>query len=236
MIFNKKSAAHDKLNIESSHILWRSLVDRNISIEHFHALKNFVHNKDFKVYIENTLKEYKIEADKLIDLLNKYSIPSSDPSPRNQNLNVSSEVLDDQDIAEVLLRFMRLDINILMLGLKEIPTNKDVYNYVRHLAKTSIKRVDAYIGYLKKKKWIYFSPQYRHANPKTEEVSGITIYYLWDHLIFRYTNIRLTQIFSVYVADPAFNAMLTAGIKILQAEAKSLENELLYYGVTLPKP
>jgi hypothetical protein len=236
VLFNNKAEAVDKLNVKSSHILWRSLVDRNISIEHFHVLKNFVYDKDFKDYIENTLKEYKSEADKLHNLLNKYSIASPDPSPRNQNIKVSSEILNDQSIAEVMLRFMRLDNNILMLGLKEIPTNQDVYDYVGHLAKTSIKRVDAFIDYVKKKKWIYLPPKYRHANPGTEEVDGDTIYLLWDHLVFRYTNIRLTQIFSVYVTDPIFNAMLTAGTKILQREAKYLEDKLLYFGVTLPKP
>lgn len=236
MLFDKKAKVLDKLNVASSHILWRILVDRNISIEHFNVLKNFVYDKEFKDNVENTLKIYKNEANKLIDLLNKYSIASPEPSPRNQNVKVSSEILNDQDIAEVLLRFMRLDTNILMLGLKEIPTNQDVYDYVGHLAKTSIDRVDAYIDYLKKKKWIYLPPQYRHANPETEEVAGVAIYLLWDHLMFRYTNIRLTQIFSVYVTDPVFNAMLTSGIKVLQTEAKTLENELLYFGVALPKP
>jgi hypothetical protein len=236
VFFNKKAKADDKLNVASSHILWRSLVDRNISIEHLQVLKNFIYDNDFKDYLENTLKEYKNEVNKLVDLLNKYSITAPDPSPRNQNVQVSSEILNDKDIAEVLLRFMRLDTNILMLGLKEIPTNQDVYDYVGHLAKTAINRIDAYIDYLKKKKWIYIPPRYRHANPETEEVGGVTIYLLWDHLIFRYNNIRLTQIFSVYVTDPELNALLTAGIKILQTEAKFLEDELLYFGITLPKP
>ncbi len=236
MLFNNKAEARDKLNVQSSHILWRSLVDRNISLEHFQVLKNFVYDKDFKDYLENTLKEYKNEADKLLSLLNKHSIAGPDPSPRNQNVKVSSEVLNDHSIAEVMLRFMRLDINILMLGLKEIPTNQDVYDYVGHLAKKAINRIDAYIEFLKKKKWIYLPPKYRQANPGTEEVAGHTIYLLWDHLIFRYNNIRLTQIFSVYVNDPVFNAMLTAGIKVLQREVKSLEDELMYFGVTLPKP
>ncbi|NLZ94081.1 MAG: DUF3231 family protein [Firmicutes bacterium] len=236
MLLQKKAGAADKLNIASSHILWRSLVDRNITIEHFNVLKNFVHDKEFKDFLENTVKDYKNEAGKLFNLLNKYSITSPEPSPRNQNIKVSSEILNDQDIAEVLLRFMRLDVNILMLGLKEIPTNLEVYNYVAYLAKTAINRVDAYITYLKKKKWIYSPPNYRHAYPEAEEVAGSTIYLLWDHLIFRYDNIRLTQIFSVYVSDPILKAMLTSGIKILQTEAKSLEDELLYYGVALPKP
>lgn len=140
------------------------------------------------------------------------------------------------DIAEVLFRFMRLDISVLMVGMKETPTNEDIYEYIGQLARTAINRIDDYIEYLKSKNWVYFPPPYRHANPEIEEVAAHTIYLLWDHLVFRYTNIRLSQIFSVYVDDQVFNAMLTAGIEVLQAEAKSLEKELLHFGCTLPKP
>lgn len=40
----------------------------------------------------------------------------------------------------------------------------------------------------------------------------------------------------MYVQDQVFNAMLTAGIEALQAETKTLEKELLYFGCPLPKP
>lgn len=236
MFFDKKAGESEKLNVASAHIMWRSLVDRNISIEHFDVLKNFVHNKEFKAYLENTIKDYRDEANKLTNLLNKYSIVGTDQSSRDQNITVRSEIFNDQNIAGVLLRFMRLDLNILMLGMKETPTNEGVYNFIGQLARKSINRIDAYIDYLKENKWIQLSPQYFHSNPGTEDIAGYTIYSLWDHLTYRYNNIRLTQILSLYVTDQAFNAMLRAGIKVLQMEVKSLEDELLYFGVPLPKP
>lgn len=87
------------------------------------------------------------------------------------------------DIAETLMRFMRLDISVLMMSMKETPTNEDVYKFVMQLARKAIDRIDEYIEYMKKKNWLYISPEYRHANPGTEKVADETIYLLWDHLV-----------------------------------------------------
>lgn len=185
MLFNKKAGVLDKINVESSHMIWRSLVDRNITIEHFNVLKNFVHDKEFKGYLEKKIKEYKREADKLVELINNYSLPSPDPSSVDQNIPTTTGIFRDMNIAETLMRFMRLDISVLMMSMKETPTNKDIYEFVMHLARAAINRIDDYIEYMKSKNWLYLSPEYRHANPETERVADETIYLLWDHLIFR---------------------------------------------------
>lgn len=88
MLFNKKAGVHDKLNVQSSHMIWRSLVDRNITLEHFNVLKNFVYDQEFRKYLEKKLKEYKHERDQLVELTNKYSLPCPSPSPVDQNIPV----------------------------------------------------------------------------------------------------------------------------------------------------
>lgn len=236
MLFNNKAANQDKVNVETAYMLWRGLVDRNITIEHFGVLKNFIFDRKFDSYVEKVLKEYQKENDWLNKTLNKYSIAGPNPSPSDQTFQANSEVLNDQGIAEVLYRFMRLDINLLMLCLKEIPTNEDVFSNTRDLAISAINRINDYIEFLKSKGWLYLPPEYRHSNPNVSEKVAINeIFLLHDHLIFRYNNIRLTQILSVYVSDQVFNAMLTAGVKMLQSQVKELEDKLSYYGVILPK-
>jgi hypothetical protein len=238
MLFNNKTEAQEKVNVESAYMIWRDLVDRNITIEHFSTLKNFIFDKDFRSYVERILKEYQIEIEMLSKTLNKFSIIGPDPNPIDQIVQVETEIFDDLGIAEVLHRFMRLDINLLMLSMKETPTNEEVYNLGRKLTEAAIKRIDDFIKFMKANNWLYLPPAYRHTRSEVPEKNMAAvneIFLLHDHLIFRYNNISLTEILSLYVKDQMFNALLSAGIKILQSQVKDLEEKLLYYGVKLPK-
>ncbi len=237
MLFNKKAGSEDRVNVASAYWLWRSKVDRNNTIEQFYFYKNLAHDADFKKYLDRILEEFTDEAKKLGSLMNKYSIAVSNPSPADQNFVSNTEIVNDQLIAETLYRFMRLDVNLLMMGMKETPTNEIAFDYLRKLAINSMRRIDKYILFMKAKKWLFLPPEYRDVSEEASDgpISTNSVYLLWDHLIFRQMNARLTQILSVYVIDPAFNALLTAGIKVLQLQIKDLQQKLLHYGIVIPK-
>lgn len=236
MLFNDKAEEQSKMNVETAYMLWRGLVDRDITIDHFQVLKNFIFDKKFQAYVEKILQEYQQELAKLNRRLNKFSIVGPDPSPNDQTVQVRTDILNDQGIAEVLYRFMRLDVNLLMLGMKETPTNEEIFDFGRELAEAAIYRIDDFIKYMKSNGWLYLPPEYRHTRPNVSDKAAVNeIFLLYDHLIFRYNNIRLTQIFTVYASDQMFKAMLTTGVKILQNQIKELEDKLLYYGAVLPK-
>jgi len=90
---------------------------------------------------------------------------------------------------------------------------------------------------MKVKKWVEFPPQYPYTQPNVKDKIGAAdIYLLWEHLIYRYNNIRQTQIFSSYAADSELKLLLDTGTKILKKQASDLETKLTYYGVSLPEP
>lgn len=235
MLFNKKTGVSGNINVESAYMLWRSLVDRNITSETYNILKNYIYDSEFRDYLKELIEDIKNEKDMLNKLLGKFNIVGPDPSPSDQNTGVRPELIDDQLISEVFYRFMRLDVNLLMLSMKETPTDVNIFDIFMKLVKSSINRIDSYIRFAKSKNWIYIPPVYRHVNSNSKDIAINGIALLWDHLVFRYNNIRLTQIASVYAQDKAFEVLLTVGIKILQKQAKEIEEKLLYYGVVIPK-
>lgn len=235
MLLTKK-LSEEKLNVEEAYLIWRTLVDRYITIEHFNILKNHAHDQDFKKRLQKIIEDFEGEVKTLEDTTIKFEIKGPDKAPRDQNSSVNPEAFTDQGIAEVLHRFMRLDVNLLFLSLKNTATNEEIMELSNKLTKNSVKRIDSYIKYMKTKNWLFMPPDYVKKNEEAAgDVAINEIFLLWDHLVYRYNNIRLTQIYSAYTEDKVFAELLSAGVKLLKGQAKDIEDKLLYYGVTLPK-
>ncbi|ATW27447.1 DUF3231 family protein [Candidatus Formimonas warabiya] len=238
MVFgvNLGSTTSCKISSESAYIIWRSLIDRNVSVEHLNALENYIHDQDFLKVCKDINEEYQKEIKQLTKLADAFGINGPDPFLPGQTIKSDQEVMRDQEIGEVLYRFMRLDVNMILLSLKYVPINDEVQQKMINLAQKAMYRVDAFIKYLKKKNWIFTPPEYRNTPPNVTEKVGVNeIHLLTDHLLFRYNNIRLTELFAAYAQDPDFALVLKAGVRILQKEVKLLEDRLLYFGIALPK-
>lgn len=239
MIFSRhpRKPERVKISVQGAYTLWRSLIDRYVFIEHFNLLKNFAHDQDFVMYLTSIITDFKNETMELEKICHRFSIPSPQPSSKDQNTAGNSEVADDKQTAEVLFRFLRLDLNILLLGLKNSYTNDEVKDYLLTLVKKEIERLDRYIPYLKAKNWIQAPPLYPYTNPEIKEPLAINeVYLLYDHLLYRYNNVHQTGNFAALTSDVDFRAILQMGIKILQKEIKVLEDKILYYGIKLPSP
>jgi len=225
------------LGVHEAYTVWRCLVDRYVFIDHFNLLKNFTHDKDFLIYLTRIIEGFKDEAAALEELCKDFSIPSPQPSATDQNVTGNSEVVWDQQTAEVVYRFFRLDLNILLLGLKNSYSNDDVKGILIKLVKHAMNRVDNFVMYMKTKNWVQTPPLYPFVDPDVPEKIAINeVYLLFDHLIFRYNNIHQTSTFSILCSDPDLKVLLETGTKILGKQIEKLEKKLLYYGVSLPNP
>jgi len=238
MIFSKSSrpVAALKLNTNEAYTLWRAYTDMNLSISHMSLLKNLIHDADFVIYLAKTIEDLKKECQTIEQLLQKFSIAGPEPAVDNNKTSGNSEILTDQNAAEVLYRFMRLDVNLMALSLQYPPTNDDIWSFMVGLTKSALARIDSYIKYMKLKNWLYEPPLYPYVPPDNhEQVATNEIALLWEHLIFRYHSLRQMQNYSTYAADPDFIALLKNAIGLMQENINTLEAKLVYYGVSLPK-
>jgi hypothetical protein len=101
---------------------------------------------------------------------------------------------------------------------------------------TAIDHADSVIHYLKTKGWIDTPPLYHLAPAKAELLAAGEAFHLWDHLTFRYDNISQTEIFHAFAKDYDFKLLMSVGLQRgLKQQAETLEKELQYFGIPLPK-
>lgn len=234
---NPRKAEQVKISINGAYTLWRSLIDRYVFIDHFNHLKNFIHDRDFTIYLNRIIDGFKDEAEEIEKLCQEYGITSPLPNTKDQNVQGNSEIVKDKEVAEVLYRFLRLDLNILLLGLKGYFSNDEVKEFLMKLLKHEINRLDKFIRYMKVKNWIEAPPLYPYIDPKVKEKVAINeVFLLFDHLMHRYSNIRQTRYYAATAADTDLKALFELGIKVLEKEIRQLEDILLEFGITLPNP
>jgi hypothetical protein len=137
-----RKAEQVKIGVNGAYTLWRSLVDRYVFIDHFNQQKNYTHDQDFLLYLTQIISDFKEEAANIEKLCSEFSIPSPRPSAKDQNVAGNSEVVKDKETAEVVFRFIRLDLNIQLLGLKASFINDDVKAFLLKLTKNAMERVD----------------------------------------------------------------------------------------------
>jgi len=226
-----------KLDVHEAYTLWRAYTDRHASIHHLSMLKNYLHDADFVAYLNKIIEDLKKESNTLEQLMQKHSITGPAPAVDRYKTAGNSQIAIDQEVAQVLNRFIRLDVNLMAFSLKFTPTNDDIWSFMVELAKSAINRIDRLIKYMKLKNWLDEPPLYPYVPPHNhEKIAANATTILWDHLVYRYLNLRQTQLFSTLVADPDFALILKMGTAILQKDIKALEEKLIYFGISLPKP
>ena len=239
MLFNKRPIHSKKIKIgvHEAYTIWRSLVDRYIFIDSFHRDKNFTHDKDLLMYTAQMINDLRKETIQLEELCRLYSIQSPQPNTRGRYTVGNSEIAVDRLSAGIVYRFLRLDLNILFLGLKNPSTNEAVKKFLVKLTHKQINRLDKYIPYLKMKNWIQTPPLYPYVTGTGKDILAINeVYMLYQHLLFRYNNIHQTSTLALYATDTDFKVLMELGTRILQKQITRLENKLLYFGIALPNP
>lgn len=192
-----------KLDVEEAYILWRLLSNRYLFISHIQHLKNFTHDKDFNVVLGKLLNDWRKEAGTLEAQLEKFSLKGAQPPAAGQGAPGNSAIVIDRVTAEVAFAFMRLDLHRMLSAMKDTLVNDSVRDLLFTLLKSALDRVDKFIGYIKVKNWVFYPPLFPHVKPGLQ-IAINEVFLLWDHLVFRYNNIRKTQFYAEMTAEPDF--------------------------------
>lgn len=234
---NSRSTTGAEASTGTAYNVWRTTVDRNINRQLLVVFQNFVHDQDLNNYIKKFIQEFDTEIAALRKEMDELSLVGPNPGPRDQNVKVNTEAFTDQAIAENIYRLLRLDFISLLLSIKYVPINDDLYEYSIKLTKEALNRIDGYIEFMKSKKWLDLPPIFPDVPENIrEQVSVNEIHLLWDHLNFRYNNLRTTQLYAAYAQDKDFIFILNLGLRKLKGQIATLENKLLHFGVPLPRP
>lgn len=234
MVF-KNNQESPAIGVQEAHILWRLLSDRYVIIDHISQLQNFTHDEDFSIYLNQLIKGYKEDVKILVAKLDKYSIAGPPPNVAGQNATGNSEIVRDRETAQIIFGYMRLDLALKLYSLIDTHENREVRLLIMNFVKKSLSRIDTLIKYMKLKNWMDQPPLYKYSNQQSAKVAANEVFLLYDHLVFRYLNLRQTKYFEAFTSDTDFRVLLDLGTDILNKQISQLESKLLHYGVTLPK-
>lgn len=240
MVFNLKAVASPKMarnliDIQEAFNIWDVLSTKYLGAQKFEIWQDFAHDPDLKVIINIYLKEFNKNIKILEKEVTNYNVRAPIANPQGFNTSVNSELFQDQYIAKDIFLLVNGHVENLLRSLRSTMTNDQLRKVFYNMAKETISKSDKIVKYLKLKGWIETPPLYHDTtNDIDEKLTTYEAYQLWNHLIFRYDNIRQTQIFESFAFDKDFKLMLQIGLKTIQRQAKTLEKELLYFGLPLP--
>lgn len=239
MVFNIKSRSPKKaqnlIDVQEAFNLWDILSTKYLGAQKFEIWKDFAHDTDLKVIINLYLKEFNHNIKILENEVVKYNVRAPIANPQGFNTSVNPELFQDQYIAKDIFLLVNGHIENLLRSLRSTTTNDQLRQIFYKMTKETINRSDKIVQYLKLKGWIETPPLYHDTTRDiNEKLTTYEAYQLWNHLIFRYDNIRQTQIFESFAFDKELKLLLQTGLKKIQRQAKNLEKELLYFGIPLP--
>ncbi len=234
MIFTKTKTLN--VNVQECFDTWSMLNHRYIIINHFRTQANSVHDKDFKHILLSQLQALEHETLILEEHLERMNAKGPEPATKKVSAVTNSEVTKDKDVARIFHLVLKNEINKMVKIFRDTTTSNHLREFYLQMVDKFLNRFYDYEEYMKYKGWAESPPLYKYVPPKTNEhISTTEVYYLWEHYVYRTTNIHMTNILSKYVEDTDFKILLFAGLKVLDNQRNKLENLLIKYGVTLPE-
>lgn len=224
------------LDVQEVFNIWKMLDNRYSVMNVLLTQKANIHDIDFAYIIDRNMRRIRKEIRLLEGEAEKYGIKGPRVNLEDFNLQGNAQLHRDKDIAWVYLSYLNSEILVLTKVLRDSLVDDRLKKIFLRVFKITIKNLFDYVDYLKIKGWIGIPPLYPYVpNNVDERISCNEVFFLWDHLVFRYENIHLTKILSRYVYDADLQVILHIGVNMLETQAENLENLLKHYGIMMPE-
>ncbi|WP_366923071.1 DUF3231 family protein [Metallumcola ferriviriculae] len=232
-----KSKTQAMINVAEANNLWDLTITKHKGIDRALIWLTYAKDPDLRVIIQQAINKSKKQVKSLENELNKFSILGPKQSRVKMNVSANSELLLDQDIGGYLLLAIQEEIELLFRAFRTSTTNDAIRALFVKFLTEAISDLDNTVKYLKLKGWVESSPLYPNIpNETTEQINAAETFHLWDHLTFRYDNIYQTQFWYELAKDSDLKLLLQKGLQDnLKKQAKKLEDELVKFGIPIPK-
>ena len=239
LVFSKRISTEkiqSQLSIAEVYNLWDLLSGHYDIIENLRIFRNYVHDADLVISINNTIDDAEKRARKILEKMKYFGVASPDSPRKNVPNFVNKEIIHDGQIGLYLLFIKQERLEMKLRAIRQAIFNDEIREFFISFIKNDIDSMDNIVKYLKLKGWLRQKPLYPNV-PKesTETIDTGEAYSLWEHLVFRYDNIEQTNIYANFAHDGEFKLLLSQGIKILQKQVETLEKEMEHFGLIFPK-
>ncbi|ATW25782.1 DUF3231 family protein [Candidatus Formimonas warabiya] len=235
-LFKNASGDKESVDIEEVFNIWSLLRSRHEQVETIQLFRNFVHDRELSVAINDNLGRLEDQINILTKEATKLNIKQTRRPPQDVKTSVQVEEFTDQYIYRSIFGATTEDLFRISRAVRTSTTNDQLRSIFRLFLKKQLDNFNDFLEYGKMKGWHEPDPTFKSAKPVKEEPLNVTeAYHLWDHINLRYDQLELTKLFYNFAHDKDLRMLMDAGLLVLDNEASKLEKELTTYEIPLPQ-
>lgn len=235
-LFKKSITDKPELSITEAYNLWDSLRVRYTSRETNQLYKNFVHDRDFELLLDNHIEHYTKQIKALEKLAEKFNVPVPSKPPKNIQTSAHIDAITDKHIFRRINSDLIAELYSLNRTIASSIVNDNLRNQFVNFVGSHLKDYNRLHKYSKLKGWADVAPTFKNYKPTTkEELAASEGAHLFDLLTLRYDQQQLTSLFLGFIHDEDLKQIVKRGKSTLEDQIKVLENKSQEYEVPLPE-
>ncbi|KUO66306.1 MAG: hypothetical protein APF84_17905 [Gracilibacter sp. BRH_c7a] len=216
--------------------IWNTLRARYGSIETFQMYKNFIHDRDFDLLLNQFLSTFLKEVKILEEEAARYSVTLPKRPAADIKIDKKIDELTDRFIYRKIFEDLVTEMYALARAYRTSTTNDSMRDLFKDALLGHASQFQVLYKYGKLKSWEDNPPAYKPPKPmEKEDLSVSETFHIWDHLNFRYDQLELTQFYVSFAHDTSFIAALEMGIKLLKKQIELFEQMSLKFNVPVPE-
>lgn len=235
-LFGRTKDPKKMIDIAEAFNIWDILNSKYMARERLNMWETLLHDQDLKAIVKCGLNSLDENIYILEGLMAENTIKSPDRRRENIDADCSSKIISDEFMALDYLLYLQEHTENLMRSLRTSVTNDTVRRKIKKMSLKTIDETDTLIKYLTAKGWIEQPPLYKEVPPNAKDtISTIEAFNLWDHLSYRYDNIRTTERYLSLAHDSDFKVVIDIGLEKLKNQSNLIKKETTRYGIPIPK-
>lgn len=234
-LFKNLNSEKEQISSNETFHIWNTLRVRYISTETYNLYKNFIHDKDLGMIINDHLEQFNQEIEQLENLTNNYQVKAPDRPAEDINTTKQLDQITDRYIFRKMYADLISELHYLIRPVTESISNDNVREFFSNMLFDHIDMLGEFYKYGKAKGWVEVVPPFRIGQATEKEPIAVSeADHLWTHINDRYTQLEMTANFGEYVHDKEFKQILNLGNEELKNQIELLENKALEFEIPLP--
>jgi len=234
-LVKKVKKRDDILDIQEAFNIYNLLRARYVSNQTIQLFKNFAHDPDWEIILNDFQKTFEGQIKKLEELGEKFRIILPNRPPLDIRFATRINDITDSYIYKQIYHDLIAQLMSLIHAVRSSSTNDNIRKIVIKDLLIHFEAFDTLYKFGKLKGWEETYPVYKTSiNQKEEQLSASEAFHIWDHITMRYEQIELIGIFSSFAHDTEFKVILQHGLYTFKKQAEKLEQLALKLNVPLP--
>lgn len=235
-LFKSNKDKTENLSTIEAFNVWNILRSRYISIETYQFFRNFIHDKDFTLLVDQHLADFHNQVTTMEGLAKSYKVKVPTRPPAEIKISTQLDTVTDKYIHKKLYNDLISELTVLADAVISSTTNDRLRSHLNSFLMNHLKNYEQLYKFGKLKAWTEVEPAFKTGRSTLKEMVSVSeAYHLWEHLSYRYDQLELTKIYKEFVHDLDFKVILDRGSSTLDSQIKILEKESAKYEVPLPE-